>query len=94
MGQIFVQKNLFLKNTRTKMTVSADIPYALNVKAEPNRVYGSRCLQSSALEPVSIPNAAAARKYLNGYSAVFLFFFLIIRAKNSCISPSGHKSEQ
>ena len=65
-GQIFVQKNLFLKNVKITTKPIAISPTIETVKAEPKYVYGSMYLSATALPPASIPRVTAAIKYLSG----------------------------
>ena len=65
-GQIFVQKNLFLKPV-SKMTRRIPAKPTVDiVNAEPKYVYGSMYLSKRALPPVSAPRTTAAMKYLTG----------------------------
>jgi len=94
-GQIFVQKNLFLKNTKAKTAKVIINPKRLKLTAEPKIVYGSTCLISIADPLINAPKDKPKIKYLNPkFPCKEFFFFLRKNAKNSCKIPNGHRIEQ
>ena len=94
-GHIFVQKSLFLKNTRIITAIVTHIPNIERLEAEPKIVYGSTCLKIKAEPPKSNPKLIPAIKYLYFALGTGSFFFLLkMSANTSCNIPNGHISEQ
>ena len=62
-GQIFVQKNLFLKNTNISTAVEIIIPIKLKLNAFEKIVYGSTYLITIVLPPISTLKQTKATMY-------------------------------